>query len=189
MNISELYNIVRKLEERVTKLESENYKLKNQKKSIQDFSNIEEPILLFDVWCIDLLEKIPNYLEHVFNDNLITGIEKLLNDNIENSPIFCHNKQIFIYQKNNNTINWNKLLNDDLKKFILNIVQHFAKYFHSQWFMVNQHNIQTNDHYQDMYIDYYQKILGGHHYNSNTFCLKIQKYLYTIAKNNKDSTI
>lgn len=185
MNITELYNIVRKLEDRVTKLESENYKLKNSKK-IQDFSNIDEPVLLFDVWCSELLEKIPKYLEHVFNNDLNTGIQQLLKENIMNSPIINHNKQIFIYQKINNTPTWNKLSNDEFNKFILNIIQHFATYFNTHWFMKNQNNIQTNDYYRDLYIDYYQKILGGHHYNSTTFCSKIQKYLYNITKNNKE---
>jgi hypothetical protein len=185
MNISELYNIVRKLEDRVTKLENENYKLKNSKK-IQDFSNVDEPILLFDMWCSELLEKIPKYLEHVFNNDLITGIQQLLNDNIMNSPIINNNKQIFIYQKMNNTSVWNKLSNDDFNKFVLKLIQHFAIYFNSHWFMENQNNIKTNDYYRDLYIDYYQKILGGRHHNPATFCSKIQKHLYNITKSNKE---
>lgn len=188
MNISELYNIVSKLEERITKLESENYKLKNSKK-IQDFSNINEPLILFDEWCIELYEKIPNYLEIVFENDLITGIQHLLHDNIQNSPLFCHNKQLFIFQNINNVTNWTKFLNKDFNNFILNIVQQFAKYFNSHWFMENQTNIQTNDTFMDMYIDYYQKILGGNHYNPTTFCLKIQKHLYNITNNNKEYII
>ena len=62
----------------------------------------------------------------------------------------------------------------------------FDVYFNSHWFMENQNNIKTNDYYRDLYIDYYQKILGGRHHNPATFCSKIQKHLYNITKSNKE---
>ena len=190
--IDELYKIIVKLEKRITNLETENSYLKQNKritKQISDINILNEPDLTLSEWIKQIvIPEVPNFLEIVFKNDLLTGIQNLLTLCIENTKemplVSFENKtrDLYIYDNNNDTKQWFKITGSQFQKYLTIIIRRFAIDFNQYWFVQNQDNINNNEYYTDLYIDYYQKILGGNDCNSDKICSKLQKYIYNKIK-------
>jgi len=184
-SLDELYQLITKLEQRVSDLEIENKNLKRRPEKNKDigFTVEDEPEITFDDWFEQILQEVPDHLQLVFEKDLLTGIQTILNKCIVETgqiPLCCFARKpntFYIYNKEKWTIIDNKQLN----KYILKICSEFIKKFNKDWYLVYEERIQESEHYMDLYLDYYQKILGGH-INDQECCTRITKYLYQKVK-------
>ena len=177
----QMYRWMQELAVRVTKLEKENAKLKQvqrQKIDIVNWLNQSiKPDITFHEWIIQYVFKmIPDVLDIVYKNNLLTGFnhlfEKAFNKiTMEKSPIRAFDNKpntFYIYSKvlsetnqENKENQWTMILNSDFDKYLNQIANHFIVQFRNCWFLVNEEKIETEEAYKDMYVNYYQKILGG----------------------------
>lgn len=186
----ELYQLIIQLQQRVTILENENNNLKKQsRKSKNDCFFMEEvPNITFNEWFITILQNVPDHLQLVFEKDLITGIQTLLNKCIletEQIPICCFDRRpnlFYIYNEENGQKKWITIENKQMNKYILKISREFVVSFNNDWYMVNKDRIQETEHYMDLYLAYYQKVLGGDTMNDQECCSRIIKYLYQKVK-------
>lgn len=186
----ELYQLIIQLQQRVTILENENNNLKKQsRKSKNDCFFMEEvPNITFNEWFLTILQNVPDHLQLVFEKDLITGIQTLLNKCIletEQIPICCFDRRpnlFYIYNEENGQNKWITIENKQMNKYILKISREFVVSFNNDWYMVNKDRIQETEHYMDLYLAYYQKVLGGDTMNDQECCSRITKYLYQKVK-------
>lgn len=186
----ELYQLIIQLQQRVTILENENNNLKKQsRKSKNDCFFMEEvPNITFNEWFLTILQNVPDHLQLVFEKDLITGIQTLLNKCIletEQIPICCFDRRpnlFYIYNEENGQNKWITIENKQMNKYILKISREFVVSFNNDWYMVNKVRIQETEHYMDLYLAYYQKVLGGDTMNDQECCSRITKYLYQKVK-------
>lgn len=186
----ELYQLIIQLQQRVTILENENNNLKKQsRKSKNDCFFMEEvPNITFNEWFLTILQNVPDHLQLVFEKDLITGIQTLLNKCIletEQIPICCFDRRpnlFYIYNEENGQNKWITIENKQMNKYILKISREFVVSFNNDWYMVNKDRIQETEHYMDLYLAYYQKVLGGDTMNDQECCSRIIKYLYQKVK-------
>jgi len=181
----ELYELIIRLEQRVSCLETENKNLKRRPEKTKDigFTVEDEPEITFDAWFEQILREVPDHLQLVFEKDLQTGIQTLLNKCIDETrqiPLCCFARKpntFYIY----NQQKWTIIDNKQLNKYILKICNEFIKIFSKDWYLVHEERIQESEHYMDLYLDYYQKILGGN-INDQECCSRINKYLYKKVK-------
>ncbi len=153
----------------IVDLQSQIYELKNQKIPKQIKSNtsnvkfpVEIPKYTFQNYLsTQIYPKIKDYIESVFENDLIYGIQQLFKDNtVEVMPIFSINRKpnlFYVYENDG----WNKL--EDIDKVIEQLLHEFCVEFNTHWLQNNQHLFQ-NDSFYKTYLHNYQKIT----YNNNT---------------------
>lgn len=197
-----IYNIICELRERIETLENENKEMKktlieitkNSSSQFRSFHNRvlntlrlqPSPSISFIEWIDILLNNVESKLETVFQNDLLTGINSLLKDtieNLDNPPILAFHKRtnIFYYydQENNN---WTLLEDSEFDKILKKIDNRFLLEFNRCWYQVYKKKIQENSEYKDMYTAYYLKILGGEKMLDETRYKRIRHVFYNVIK-------
>lgn len=204
-NNNELFQLVKHLSIRIDKLEKDNQKLiqqQNKKINILEWLNKTDnkPIITFESWLIDTIQpRIIDTLECVFHNDLTTAIVKLFDDYFEIAELdqipICSfakkNSQIYIYDKCKNDeldLKWIALTNNQIDKYIDHISNQYIKVFITEWYHPNQTNIEESDKYKDLYVEYYQKVLGGT-VSKETRNIKVKKSIYNKLKRNVTNVI
>jgi len=176
-----IYNIINELRERIDILENENKEMKktiieitkNSSSQFRCFHNRvlnilrlqPNPSISFVEWTNHLMNNVESKLEVVFQNDLLTGINSLLKDsveNLDNPPVLAFHKRtnIFYYYNEENN-NWTLLEDTEFDKILKKIDYRFLVEFNRCWYQVYKKKIQENTEYKDMYAAYHLKILGG----------------------------
>ncbi len=181
----ELYNYVLKVSQRVTRLEKENKSLKRYISTklikidpIQWLNENKKPISCFEEWLRNM--NAYDYLETVFNSNLIEGIHKCILNNINShTPIYAFdNKNLKFYVYVNDSDQWLLLDDKDYQDFINCIANKFL-YSFGKYVTENEKLLQS-ENYIDNYISYQNKIYGDS--NTHSRNNKIKSLLYNSIK-------
>jgi len=200
----ELFQYVKELSVRVIKLEKENQQLKQyvckQKKQIDvlDWLNTRYdcvPGMDFTNWMTNL--PIDDYLEQVFEYDLLTAMMKCFDDhfkNLEEIPIRAFTKknaEFYIYDTSadcsEKTKKWLKILNKQLDKWFSYLSQKLVAAF-KNWYESNKELIDTNEQTKEKYFDYFQKVLGGK-MTDTTRNHRLRQYLFTKLKQNLNNIV
>ena len=215
-SIRQMYQWMQEMAVKIDKLEKENIKLKQaitkkQKINIIDWLNnskhLEQLDVTFADWITnDVFPLIPTVLEQVYKNGLLFGINELFKksicDNVEKMPIraFDHKLNTFyayMEQGECERLNfvgdsrrsWNIISTNDFDKQIARISHQFIVEFSRCWFSVNQAKIETDEKYQDLYITYYQQIMGGTKLTDETRYAKVRQAFYSAIKQNSKNII
>lgn len=202
-SVTELYRIIQDLSIRMNKLEKENSKLRqyNKKKmNILDWlsSAKSQPDLIFEDWFkTHVLTSVSKYLTTVFNNNLLIGLKTLFDGLIENSsgilPIRCFDNKanaFYVYEKNGEEHKWRLLSTNDFNVQLNRACHQFIIDFKNNWYLVNREKMETDETYKDMYINYYQKILGGDDKMTDEARFqKLRQHLYQSMKEHIKSVV
>jgi len=172
----EMYLLIQELALRNEKLEKEVAKLKHvqkQKLNIGEWLNSPQsaktnPEICFGDWLSRIVfKKIPDVLETVYQNNLTVGMTKLFENvlNQINLPIRAFenkNNTFYVFEKTlDGESTWKILSTSDLNAVFEKISHQFIVQFKNHWFLPNQHRVEKDESYKDLYINYYQRILGG----------------------------
>jgi len=84
---------------------------------------------------------------------------------------------------------WNIISTNDFDKQIARISHQFIVEFSRCWFSVNQAKIETDEKYKDLYITYYQQIMGGTKLTDETRYAKVRQAFYSAIKQNSKNII
>jgi len=196
----EMFMLIQELALRNEKLEKEITKLKHvqkQKINILEWLNStysSKPNIVFMDWVLQVVySEINNILEIVYQTNLSNGLIKLFEniitiDNINTIPIRAYENKtnvFYIYTKTLHEFEWKIISNDEFNRILSKICHQFIVQFKNNWFIPNETKIENDENYKDMYINYYQRILGGNERISNeTRYQKIRNFIYTKTKQN-----
>lgn len=188
-DIRELYEIIKNLTKRIEVLENEKEYPKGKTNQIQKtLQEFPPPSISFVDWMNNLLEKVEQYLETVFNNDLLHAIKKTMENSLsnnENLPIIVLDKKPNTFYYYNEEGNWILLENTDFDIKISNrIAYRFLFEFNRIWYQKNAQKIKESEEYMDLYNDYYLKILGGNRMSDDSRNQKIRKYFYGILKKN-----
>jgi hypothetical protein len=199
-NAKDMYRFIQELAVRITSLEQDNLKLKqqlNKKVQILDWLNntstIKPPIYFEDWFTNVIIPKIPKLLNVVFMTNLVNGINTLFNNEFDaatnNSlPIRAfhqHQSTLFIYQKSTDSEcgKWTKISMDELIPWFRMLCKQFIIDFNSHWCLDHADKLENDETYKDLYINYYYKILGNNVDNSVIYS-KIRLNIFSKIKEN-----
>jgi len=168
-----ILTLLQSLSNRVENLENENRELKDLlgntrstaaiKKIINLVESLPIPPISFDKWADQTLLLVENKLEIVFKEDLLTGINSVINDSINDSgelPIAVFNRRpnnYYYYQDDS----WKPLEMSVINHFIGRIAYRFLVEFKRCWYVPNLDNINKREDYKIMYNSYYMNILGG----------------------------
>ena len=168
-----ILTLLQSLSNRVDNLENENRELKDLlgntrstaaiKKIINLVESLPIPPISFDKWADQTLLLVENKLEIVFKEDLLTGINSVINDSINDSgelPIAVFNRRpnnYYYYQDDS----WKPLEMSVINHFIGRIAYRFLVEFKRCWYVPNLDNINKREDYKIMYNSYYMNILGG----------------------------
>lgn len=196
----EMYLLIQELALRNEKLEKELAKLKHvqkQKLNIGDWLNSPNsaktnPEIGFKDWLNQVVfKKIPDVLEIVYQNNLTIGITKLFENvlNQENIPVRAFenkNNTFYVFEKNpDSKFSWKIISTSDLNMAFEKISHQFIVQFKNHWFLPNQHRVENDESYKDLYINYYQRILGGNEKISEDGRYnKLRLFMYSKLKQN-----
>jgi len=196
----QMYQWMKEMAVRIDKLEKENSKLKQlQRQKIDIITWLNQhvkPDMTFHEYIIKIvLQKIPDVLDIVFKTNLLNGYIQLFDSTIstitiEKLPIRAFDNKpntFYIYSKiiNTNDSQWTIISNTDFDKYLEQISRHFIVEFRNCWFLINEEKINTEELYKDMYINYYQKILGSE--SKMTDEVRYQRVRQTLYNNIKQN--
>lgn len=197
----ELYKLIQELAYRNEKLEKEVATLKQTQKrklNILDWLNSNETSrqnITFIEWVNrEVLPRIPETLASVYENNLSTGLidlfERALNSitDLNELPIRAYENKtnvFYVLKKINSANEWVTISNTDLTNILSQIGYQFIVQFKKTWFIPNQERVERDEHYKDLYVNYYQKILGGNEkITEETRNQKVRQYLYSKLKQN-----
>jgi hypothetical protein len=192
ISYSDLVVIVSSLLQKTKYLELEIQSLKESKKrKRKKVSEPEKPRfqeVSFTVWIKEcVLPSIKDYLIVVFENDIIYGISRLLEDcikkmGIDKSPIRIfeptHRHVFYIYDDDL----WKKVSPKELESHTWEIYQQFSKDFYNHWCIPNQTRIEDkDDQYSQYYIEYFKAILGNanlsHEKRNQKICCELYKSL------------
>ena len=211
----EMYQLMQHMMMRIHKLEDENIKLKRFKKSkmnalewLNDRTKCAPPAITFSDWIrTHILPSVKDYLDIVFKQDLLTGLIAVFDNsisqfNISDIPICSFDSNlstIYVYKNavdvNTSTISeseqqlkWIKIANTDLDKYLRRISNQFQYDFKTHWYDPHKDDIENDEKYSEMYIDYYKQILGGKMSDETRFH-KLRQYLSNHTKRNLKTVI
>jgi hypothetical protein len=194
--------MINKICERVDSLEKENQYLKEQMKKILETNEhkngkntpqkmidfLEEqppPSISFNNWIEHTLSLVQHNLDVVFKNDLLTGINTVLTDSINNYtylPIAVFDRKPNTFYYYNDDEKWTILDLLDLNKFIGRIAYRFLVDFNLHWYQPNIKNIKGSEEYQSMYNSYYLNILGGHRLTDESRNQRVKNAIYMLLK-------
>ena len=198
----DLGGMIYKINERLDVLEKENQYLKEQLRKILETNEhktgkstpqkmidfLEEqpaPSIPFNAWIEYTLSLVQHNLEVVFKNDLITGINTVLTDSINNYtylPIAVFERKPNIFYYYNDDEKWVILDLLDLNKFIGRIAYRFLVDFNLHWYQPNIKNIKDSEEYLSMYNSYYLIILGGHRLTDESRNQRVKHTIYKLLK-------
>jgi hypothetical protein len=206
-DINSLYNLVKELAFRVTKLEKENVQLKLQlskrcKVNIIDWLNKlhtdKQPKQLFSQWVSDsVLPNVHSQLDCVYSNDLVSGIVSTwmfaLSQLHSEAPIKAFETRtntFYVYEPNDEGIpKWVVLTAVTFDIFLRRICKQFVVDFKTHWFDKNEAKITDDEHWANLYVDYYQKILGGSKITTEGIYQKVRQQLYATLKKSITQTV
>ena len=171
-NYETIFTLVQSLSTRVDNLENENRELKDLlgrtrgtaiKKLMNQIESLPILSISFDKWVEQTLSLVEQKLEVVFENDLLTGINSVINDSVNGSgelPIAVFNRKpnnYYYYQDDS----WKPLELSVIDHFIGRIAYRFLVEFKRYWYVPNIENINKREDYKTMYNSYYMNILGG----------------------------
>ena len=208
----EMYQLMQHMMMRIHKLEDENTKLKRFKKNklnalewLNDQTKCAPPTISFSDWIrTHILPSVKEYLDIVFKNGLLSGLIAVFENsisqfNISDIPVCSFDSNlsvIYVYKKNtvdattgeSDELKWTKISNTDLDKYLRRISNQFSYDFKTCWYDLHKDDIENDEKYSEMYIEYYQQILGGKVSDETRFH-KLRQYLSTHTKRNLKSII
>jgi len=198
-----LYKIIQSLSIRMDKLEKENSKLRQYSKkriNIVHWLNDSksQPDICFDEWITNaVLPLVSKCLDTVYNNNLLEGLKQLFTTILENKldilPIRCFDNKpnvFYIYQNIENQLKWSIIITKEFDRQLNRIGNQFILDFKNNWYLLYREKIETDEKYKDMYINYYQKILGGDDkMTDESRFQKLKIHLYQKMKENIKSIV
>lgn len=195
-NLFEMFQIVKHMSKKINKLEDTIKYLKSRdNKQIDVLTYLNEhrkqfPSITFHQWLEnDIIMLLPNYLEKVFQDNIIIAVSKLFEDYSLTSkdiilPIYIYQKKntqnVYIYENGK----WKEIQNYILDEYIKFICNEFVKVFISNWYEKNKLLIQEHERYKDLFGEYYKKMLGGN-YKEEKINLQIRNCIKKCFKSSE----
>lgn len=209
---TEMYQLMQHMMVRIQKLENENTKLSRFKRGkitaldwLNDASKCPPPTFTFSDWIRnDILPNVKDYLETVFHQNLLTGLTCVFENSISkfagtDLPICSFDTKlsdIYVFKKPTNESNendsneprWMKIPNVELDKYLRRVANQFTYDFKSCWYELHKKEIETDEKYSEMYVDYYKQILGGK-MSEDTIFHKLRQYLSSQVKRNLKSVV
>lgn len=208
----EMYQLMQHMMVRITKLENDNATLRRVKRGklsvlewLNDNTKCPLPAFTFSDWIRnDILPNVKDYLETVFHQGLLAGLTSLFEQSISKCgsttlPICSFDtklSKIYVFKKNTNVDvqneptepMWIKIPNVELDKYLRRVANQFTYDFKSCWYEVHKAEIETDEKYSEMYVDYYKQILGGK-MSDDTLFHKLRQYLSSQLKRNLKSVV
>ena len=202
-----MFKLVQELALRVARIERENTQLKQQlskrsKINILEWLNKlpseQNPAITFATWITaTVLQNVYLHLNDVYTNDLITGIVSTWKLSIGNHPgdvpvkAFENRSNTFYkYDKDaNGNKCWMLLTTEELDNQLKKICKQFLIDFKNHWHDKHVDKIQTNEKWTNMYVDYYQRILGGSRITTDMICQKVRLQLYKNMKQGSPQAI
>lgn len=201
---SEMYQIIQYMSVRIDKLEKENQRLTRitrKKYNILEQLNSPESIdsmtMTFSEWIKqNILPEVHNHLQCVYDKDLLEGLKSVITSAINKFdiniiPIRTFDNSTTFYVFNcieNNIKKWIKMQNNDLDKYLRRISNQFLYDFKGYWYDVYKTQIETTEKYNELYLEYHGKVLGGKTSEENLF-QKLRKHIFTHVKQSPKSMI
>lgn len=200
----DMFSLMQHMILRIDKLEKENSRLKtnNNKRKIKvlDYLNKEaydKPFYNLADWMRHvILPDVKNYLEVVFENDLLTGITNLLTNNVTNSdklvPFIsfqCDKNTFYVYdvEKKYGTTEWMKIDSHELDQYLCRISKQFIYDFNNVWHKEHDDLIKNDQEYEEKSVHYYTKILGGIKMKDETRYKKIRENVYQTIKKHENA--
>lgn len=188
----ELLDLIQNLYLRMDRLEKENGKLKhlnNQKKklSVAEYLNdLCKPSIMVESWIESLLNTVEKTLDFVFESDLLTGMKSIIDNGLndfDRIPFATFESQPNVIYRYDERVNeWTKSTHDDFNKILSKISYHFIVEFVRCWYNTNKTKIDNDEHYKQMYQDYYLKILGGNRLSADSRNNRVRQYFISKIK-------
>ena len=199
-DINSLYHLVKELAVRVTKVEKENAQLKQQlskrcKINIMEWLNKlptdRQPTQLFSDWVRNsVLTNVHLQLDCVYSNDLVSGIISTLKTALSEThgeiPIKAFETRantFYAYDKGaDGSPTWTLLTPAVFDIQLRMVCKQFVVDFKNYWYDKNEDKIREDEKWTNMYVDYYQRILGGSRITTEGICQKVRQQLYVIMK-------
>lgn len=199
-DIHVLYQLMKELAVRVTKVEKENIQLKQQlmkrsKINIVDWLNKlhidNQPKQSLTEWFKQsVLPNVHLHLDSVYTHDLVSGIVATwilaLSKVDGESPIKAYETRsntFYVYeQTESGPPTWSVFTSILFDKHINHICTQFLIDFKNYWYDKNKDKINEDEQLTNTYVNYYQKILGGPRSTTEYICQKVRQQLYTSTK-------
>lgn len=199
-DMQSMFKLVQELACRVNRIEKENTQLK-QKLSKRNKINVlvwlnelpvdKTPNKSFTDWVNDVvLKNVYLQLDNVYTNDLITGImstwQLSIDESTENLPLNAFDNRINIFYKYDvgPTGNrcWMILTNEEMDNQIKKICKQFLIDFKNYWYDKHADKINTDEQWTNLYVKYYQRILGGSRITTDAICQRVRQQLYKSMK-------
>lgn len=188
-NNNDLLAIVQQLVQRVDKLEQDNQELlslldgRSINKLVQ-FDNLPEPSISYDGWINFLLSSVKNELTTVFENDLLTGMNQVFRRSIDEFPclpilVFDRKPQTFYYYVDSS---WKALDNSDFENIMKRISYRFLADFNTEWYQLHKSKVKGSEEFNNLYIEYHKKILGGTRISDESRYQRVRQNLYNWIK-------
>ena len=199
-DMQSMFKLVQELAYKVNRIEKENNQLKQKlskrnKINVLDWLNklpIDKiPNKSFTDWINDVvLKNVYLHLDSVYTNDLITGIMSTwhlsIDESNENIPLKAFDNRINIFYKYDigptGDYCWMILTNDDMDNQLKKICKQFRIDFKNHWYDKHEDKINTDEKWTNMYVKYYQRILGGSRITTEVICQRIRQQLYKSMK-------
>lgn len=200
----EMYQIIQHMSLRIDKLEKENTRLRQvttrkynilEQLNLQD--NIDKMNLTFSEWIKQhILPEVHNSLQKVYTHDLLDGLKDVISRAINKFDLimipirtFDNSTSFYIFNtdKDNNK-KWIKIQISDLDKYLRRISNQFLYDFKQYWYDEHSNLIETTEKYNDLYLDYHGRILGGKT-SEDTIFQKLRKHIFINVKQTTKSVI
>jgi hypothetical protein len=205
-SLQNMYRLLQELSFKVNKLEKENTILKQKfqqrcKVNVLDWLNNQpneiQPTITFENWVEQcLLSNVHAHLCTVYSNNLIMGVISLWKEAVGSGltvPIKLFDNRpssIYLYTANEyNVSSWIQTTPAILDKQLKRIFRQFIAEFKTHWYDKHVNKIHVNEEYMNMYINYYQKILGESKNTTDEMCQKIRHQIYLLIKQKVNNII
>jgi hypothetical protein len=202
----EMYQLIQYMSVRIDKLEKENIRLRQvntRKYNILEQLNSEDNItkmnITFSEWIKKhILPEVHNSLQKVYSNDLLEGLKDVIlrainKFDLQVIPIrtFENSTSFYIFNRDkddNNSKKWMKILLVDLDKYLRRISNQFLYDFKEYWYDKHSDLIETTEKYNDLYLNYHGKILGGNT-SEDTLFQKLRKHIFINVKHTTKSVI
>jgi len=186
---NDLLAMIQQLVQRVDKLEQDNQELRslfetrNLHRPVQ-FDNVPEPSVSYDDWINFVLSSVKNELNTVFENDLLTGMNQLFRraiDEFTSLPIlvFDRKPQTFYYYIDSS---WKVLENSDFENIMKRISYRFLADFNTEWYQVHKTKVKDSEEFNNLYIEYHKKILGGTRISDESRYQRVRHNIYNWIK-------
>ena len=200
----EMYQLIQHMSIRIDKLEKDNNRLQQvakRKYNILDYlnsqDNLDRMTMTFSEWIKKaILPEVHNSLQSVYDKDLLEGLKHLISNAVNKMdanavPIrtFDSSTTFYVFKLDEtNTTKWMKIPNNDLDKYLRRISNQFLYDFKTYWYDVHSEEINKNGKYNELYLDYHGKVLGGN-MPEDTLFQKLRKDIFALVKHNIKSIV